>query len=143
MAADFGASVEGVRALLPQLTISETSEPSESDVERYIKAAAGHVSVRIGAPIPADVDSDEYAWAQGLVELGAAAYTQSAGFPERAAQAGDSYGEILWNRFLEGIDEFLEARGESTGSGDGVGRASPDLPTASFPPALFHRDQGF
>jgi hypothetical protein len=110
----FGASIEGVRALLPHKTIGPTSRPTEAAVETYLEGGAGWVSARIGPGNTALLVADDprTEWARSLVELYAGAFVEDAAFPERAAPGDTSYGGVLWERFLRGLDELLEALGE-------------------------------
>jgi hypothetical protein len=142
----FGASVDGVRALLPHRRIDETSKPTEEQVERFLASGSGWVSVRLGYPtsfaaLDAEATTTFEELAAGLVELYAGAFAEDAAHPEQAGPGESSYGSILWERFLKGVDELLEALGKATdgGAGDGelpVGQA-PGSIAYSFPPPTF------
>lgn len=149
--ADYTGSLPGVRALLPHRTIDAESKPSQDDVSRYLATVRGMVAGRIG---PADLLPDLYgdgatmgrraeliASAGGVIDLGAAAMTEDASFPERADPTASSrYGAVLWERFRQALDELAVAAGGSTEDGIVVvgGAAAAGIPAASFPaPAGF------
>lgn len=142
----FGASVDGVRALLPHRRIDETSRPSLADVERFLAQGSGWVALRLGYPTSFEaLDPDDQrphfeALAAGLVELYAGAFAEDAAHPEQAGPGESSYGSILWERFLRGIDELLEALGKATdtgGGGEEPAAGHPGTVAYSFPPPTF------
>lgn len=140
----YGATVEGVRDLLPHRTIDASSSPSEADVTGYLVAVGARTAARLGPPTswPADVDpavvNDA---ARGLVELGAAGYTDDASFPERASTVGSSrYGAVLWERYREGLDDLVRIVNPPAGPGAVNTTGRPAIHTA---PPLFTRAGGY
>jgi hypothetical protein len=147
--ATYGGAVAGVRALLPHLDIDAQSKPSETSVGLFLDAIRGRVLGRLG---PLDALPDAYldgtvgrrtalgAFAANVIELGAAAMTEDAAFPERSSPTADesSYGATLWARYREAFDELLVAAGvEAPGGSTGGGSTfSTDRPAASFPAPL-------
>jgi hypothetical protein len=141
MAIAYGASAEGVRALLPHFRIDPTSRPSEADVETYLEMASNWVVMRLG-DLSAFDSVDDGHWrqrvedhAKAAVQLRAAAQTEDAKFPERASTADAGYAAVLRAQADRAVDEALEALGEGTGGaalGTGVPRPIvgdfPDLP---------------
>lgn len=148
----FGATVDGVRALLPHRRIDATSKPSEADVAVHIGIAGNWLAGRIRGLDLTTVIGEEPPGtpltladqARSLVELGAASLAEDASFPERAAKTDSSYGTVLWDKFLAGIDELLEAAGVAP---DGDGGPAPgveiDSPAYYFPEPMFRRAQRF
>lgn len=134
----FGASVDGVRALLPHRTLGPTSKPSEAQVETFLDGGSGWVRARIGATRAGELDAASEDdplrdWARSLVELYAGAFTEDASFPERAAPGETTYGGVLWERFLRGLDELLEAMGLPVEPGAGEPGAAVGAVLTNFP----------
>lgn len=148
----YGATFAGVMAHLPHRNVSTATKLSEADVERFIVAVEGRIASRIGSMLGAldalgDADSVERgsifrAQAASLVELGAAAWTEDALFPEGATvQTGDEapYGARLWDRFTNGLDSlatametYLRSRGAGTVVGSSIGAPSYSFPEATI-----------
>lgn len=151
----YGATIDDVKALLPHLALGSEasdlgaeSQPSEPDVDRFLNWAASWVRQRAGAipnedPELAGQENPTWAMARSVTILGAAAWTEAGGFPERADLSESTYAGMLWSQFKDGLDELLESLGLGTGSGGGA-TAPVGLPAAAFPARpLFRRDQGF
>ncbi len=114
----YGASVDGVRAFLPHRVIDAASAVSTVDVERFLSVVGQRVASAIDGPLGrlealgandptvAPLAAAFRTNARGLVELGAAAMTEDAGFPERSGidATDSSYGAVLWDRFTTGLD---------------------------------------
>lgn len=137
--ADYGASVAGVRRLLPTVDIEASSEPSESDVQAWLAEFTGNVARRLGnvsALTEAQVGEITVA-ARGLVHLGVAATVYDAHFPERAGLTDQSYGQVLWGRYSDGLDE-LDAEVEAlTGEEAAGGADASGVPLYYFPEPAF------
>ena len=144
--AEYGGTLDTVRAFLPHRTIDDESKPSDEQVGTYLTTIRGQVLGRLG---PADLLPDVYAdgtvgrravlldFAEGVIGLGAAAMTEDASFPERADPTANSrYGAVLWERYRQALDDLARAAGETAdGAGGGVSVGGPaDLPSAVFPP---------
>lgn len=140
--APYGASVPGVRGLLPHRTITNASKPSEEDVARFLSGIGGKVYARVARALAAVEDTDETAelteLARQSIELGAAAMTEDAAFPERAGVAGTGYGEVLWVRHRDTLADLLAGLGIDATEGTVV--AVVDDPVGVFPEPLFTRD---
>ncbi len=141
---DYGASVNDVRELLPHVTLSPDSHPSELDVAGYLSRIAGRVAVRLGSPAGWYRDADSVTGAaRDVIALGAAAYAEDARHPERSASVGTSrYGAVLWERFQSALDELAAAAlTPPASSGPDVpapgGSGLDPQPAYSFPAPLF------
>lgn len=153
----YGATLEDVKALLPHLELGSEaspegaeSQPSETDVVRFLRWAASWVRQRAGVIVEEDPDnpgeeSPAWAMARSVTVLGGAAWTEAGGFPERADLSESTYAGMLWSQFKDGLDELLESLGLGTSSSGGAATAVPSgLPAAAFPARpIFRRDQGF
>lgn len=140
MPVDYGASVEGVRALLPHRGISETTKPSDQQVERFLEAASRWVTARAGALDPA---SALYAHARTATELRAAAMAEDAAYPERSGRAGSGYGEVLWARANEALEEIVEVIGPEPIIDPTDPTTAGKRPAFSFPEPAWRRTAGF
>lgn len=154
MPVPFGATPDGVGNYLPELPIEAGQKINPDRVTAFLEEVGGRVAGAVSrglaaAQVLADADPtlqpdvDEFTTAaRRLTELGAAAYTQDAAYPEMAAAAetDQRYGAVLWGRFEAGLATltgnlagWLIAHQES-GEGAPAGIAS------SFPPPLIRRD---
>ena len=132
-AANYGATLVAVRALLPHRAIPDASALA-AQAERHLDAASALLAVRVEEGLTrlrslsatdarAGARVAELTEAAGVaVALGGAALLEDAGFPERAnLDATDtSYGAVLWARFLAAAEALavavagaLEASGEA------------------------------
>lgn len=152
----FAATLEGVEAYLPHLKpIADTDKLDPASVIVFLAEVGGTVAVRVdpllrqvdaladtGAIAVADRDA-LYDTARRLTELGAAAYTQDAAFPELAAtgETDTRYGATLWGRFLTGLDNLAAAATAAVAAAQDDTPASPVGPSGSFPEPLFVRDR--
>lgn len=140
----YGATVDGVRDLLPHRTIDATSKPNEADVVGYLAAVGARVAVRLGPSsgwAAGTVEADVITAARGLVELGAGAYTDDASFPERASTVGSSrYGAVLWERYKDGLDELVRVVRPPAAPGTVTTTGAPAIITR---PPLFTRAGGY
>ena len=134
--APFGALLEDAAALVVKTPLSASTNPSLGEARGYVADIAARVDVRLArrAALAAAADLEAVdAAARGLVALGAASLIVDAMHPERATQQGERrYGDVLWSRFLEGLDDLtadLERRLVEGGTVAAGGRVA-----ASFPP---------
>lgn len=138
----YGASVDGVRGLLPHRTLNPASKPSEGNAARWLVQQGARVRARIGVAYDA-LGVDERAGvdvlAAGVVELAVAAMVEDAAYPERAGVASTGYGEVLWARSREAWGDLLAALGVDEGEA-GTGQAAGE-PAFTFPEPLFRRDE--
>ena len=114
--AHYGASFGGVQALLPGRRITDKTPTTPSDVRGFLATIGHQVAARIRGRLGelevlagAAEGLHFRQAARGLVQLGAAAMVEDAGFPERAGvDATDtSYGAVLWARYREGLDGLV------------------------------------
>jgi hypothetical protein len=138
--ADYAATIEGVRALLPHRAIGPGSKPSEGQVNRFLEAGSRWVTARAGV---LTAGTPAYNHARTIVELRAAAMAEDAAFPERSGRAGSGYGEVLWERANEALEELLEVIFDP-GDPDAGGVEGPlaDTPAFSFPEPAWRRSVG-
>jgi hypothetical protein len=127
--ADYGATLEGVRAHLPLRKIQESGPGvTTTQVEGFIRDVSAWVDNRVG---PLDGDP-ALSMAKSLVEIGAAAWAENGMFPERSGKAESTHGDRLLELFFKGLEELLVSLSGA--------RAGPQW---SFPPPLFTRDAGY
>lgn len=145
----WGATPDGVSALLPHATITDTLAPGQkgvttADVQLWIDDLSARVAARV---IGWDSLRIEYqdavrSTAADLVHNGAASYAEAARFPERASNqhGGTSYPEILWERYTSGLEalaaQVTEWLAESGTEPDGRRTG----PSGVFPPATILDD---
>lgn len=132
----FGASLDGVKGLLPTRTFSSTSMPTIDQVERFIYEIAAEVVLRVGdlSDLPESIRDRAVEYARSAIHLGAAASAEDAGHPEASQDSG--YGDRLWERYERAMTTLAEV---VDGAVDG------DLPDGgtsgsaghTFPPPLF------
>lgn len=156
----FGATVAGVRALVPDAPIPETLPAGVKGVDAgmvrgWLRELSGRVDRRLAgwrglrlernadeqaedAPSPREAFVDA---ARGLVLTGAASYTEDARFPTRSEQNDSRYGAVLWRRFEAGLaelDAWLKAELDTGDEKDlDPATAAADAPAYSFPPPAF------
>lgn len=135
---DYGATIDGVKAHLPHRRIEDNTRPSTDDVQRYLETTTRWVTMRVGVLAEGTPGFDH---ARGAAEIGAAAMAEDASFPERSGRAASSYGEVLWARFQEAIDELLESLG-LTGEGGGGPAVAGERPAFNFPDPAWRRSVG-
>lgn len=144
-----GASLDGVRALLPGQPFDSTTRTTSAGVDRFLRAAIARVNLRFDALEVNDPDRATALrpWAAQLAETAAAAWADAAARPETAdPNDASSYAEWLWRRFTEGLEE-LAALVDVDGDGD-IDEPPPasgaaGSPAHSFPSPAFSRDTGF
>lgn len=139
MPADYGQTLDGVRALLPHRSITTTSTPTEAQVTAMLNAAAAWVEARTQGRLELAEHASARPLAGHAVELYAAAQAEDATFPERADRASSSYGSVLWDRFRQALEDLLGALGLS---GEAV-TTTAGAPAYAFPEPLFTRARGF
>ncbi len=146
----FGATVDGVRALIPEAVIPDEAPPRSKlvvsgQVVVWLADLSRRVSLRLAgweALRLVQTDAEALlglaaprerlaAYARDLVHNGAASYTESARHPERAQ---DGYAAVLWTRFLDGLGELrLWMAAELEAQTPGIG-GEASFPLASFTP---------
>lgn len=123
----FAATVDGVRALLPDAQILDTLPPGRrgvtaGQVAGWLAELSGRADLRLTAwrrlrAEPTDIEdlageqaprARFEAAMRDAVHNGAASYTEAARFPERAALSDTSYAAVLWARYTLALAE-LEA----------------------------------
>lgn len=142
----YGTTVDDVRNLLPHRRIAADTRPTEAAVAGFIGVASSWIANRLGdtSHLTAAELADLQANARGLAAMGAAGLTELAANPELAGPADTSYGTWLWQQFLAGIDEALEAVNKPTDPGAGGGETPlADVPAIMAPDPMFYRDTGF
>lgn len=117
---------------------------TSDDVLRYVRDVAARVTARVVALQldAAGLGDALTAVAADAVKNGAAAYLVDAAFPARSGVNDlSSYGQVLWARYREALDELqaladmVKARGGAVGED---GQPAPILPASSaFPPTVF------
>jgi hypothetical protein len=140
---DFGASLEGVKALLPTTELDDDTRPTAQQVRGFIDGIGALVSARIGdlATVSADRRDVFELAARGVVHLGAAAMAEDAAHPSMTGPDDTSYGSVLWERYREQLDDLAALFASEDGGGPLVGGGGE--PAVSAPPPLFRRDTGF
>jgi hypothetical protein len=160
----FGASLDGVRSLIPEAKLPDTLPPGTRGVTSGQAAAwLGDLSRRVAlrltgweqlrfTPTAEDVElarptpRDQFiAAARDLVHTATASYVEAARFPERAE---NGYPAVLWRRFEEGLTglaEWLDLQLNPPADGDGGGGAveggGASVPAWAFPPASFRPER--
>lgn len=139
-AGTYGATVADVEALLPHRTFTAATATTPADLDRWLVDVGARVAVRLeaglaqlraaGAPLAVRVTALEEL-AAACVALGAAAYAEDAGYPERSGvdATDSSYAAVLWLRHGAMLDELAGAVDEEV---DNLGRAGAAI-VASFP----------
>lgn len=103
--------VEGVQALLPNITIDDESKPSESEVEGWLTESYAIINLYIGsanyvAPVVEATAPQAYSIVTALNNLYAAAYVLRAQAIDTASGEGEERSEVwladFWTR-LEGF----------------------------------------
>jgi hypothetical protein len=156
----FGATVAGVRALIPDAPIPEQLATGVKGVDAgmvrgWLRELSGRVDRRLAgwrglrlernaeetaedAPSPREALIET---AAGLVHTAAASYTEDARFPTRAEQNDSRYGAVLWRRFEAGLaelDGWLRDQLDEGDEGDlEPEAAAADAPAYSFPLPAF------
>lgn len=143
----FGATVDGVQALLPMTTLLETRAPGQqgvtvADAVNFLTSVSGRVEGRLyrWERLTADAETAVIAAAKDLVETGAASYVQAARHPEQSDPSRDSYASVLWSRFETGletlaarVDTFLEDARDVDDTAAGTDGAAWAFPVTAFP----------
>jgi hypothetical protein len=140
MTADYGATFPGVNGFL-QWDLAAADTPSVDDVDRFMAVAAAEINAAIGSITGMVDETDFKARAAHLVHLYAAATSQEVAYPEVAGDK-ESYANVLWARYLLGLQRLVADVEEERTTGGTVAGAT----TAShgFPAeALVKRDMGF
>lgn len=122
----FGATIEGVRGKLPHFLIDRTSNVTIRQVDGYLDDISAQVSFRIGDYTHTIADQGLVgrvtAMAKYVVELGAAATAQDAGFPANASPNQSEYGTKLWERYNAALVELVQVVNDATpGTDPGAG----------------------
>jgi hypothetical protein len=107
--APYGATIAGVAALLPWRTFTDSSRPTQAQVEGWLAGEiGGMVAARLGpiddVAVPLEpLRNRLQIAARGLVHLGTAALAEAAGEPEAMEREASAYASWLWERFTEGL----------------------------------------
>lgn len=146
--APFGASVAGVEGHVSDIHLTDSSRPTRSTVEEWLKTIGGQVSgAAAGYATLENADPLAYAevvdTARGLVNLGAAAWVADAAFPERADGNSASLGEVLWARYKDGLASLTARVAQLLAAVVTVDVSAGDQVLFSFPAPLVHRDRRF
>ncbi|WP_053207943.1 hypothetical protein [Jiangella muralis] len=146
----WGATVDGVAALLPDAPLLESApvnpQPGQkivtrATVQEWVDQFCAKVALRLdGWEALRDDSRREYVklTACDLVHNAAGSYAQAARFPERAGKATDSYSGILWDRYTTGLDALAKLVEEWTQDPDESADPTSDRPAWSFPPVTFY-----
>lgn len=137
----FGATVDGVTALVPEVRLAEAPLPvgkyavTVQQVRAWVEELSAAVAMRVDgwhrlAVEPDDgeqtSDRDQFlAFARTVVHNGVASYTEAARHPERPS----AYAAVLWDRYTTGRDElvgWLTDRLATSTAGD-----TPEQPSVS------------
>jgi hypothetical protein len=138
--APYGATIGGVAALLPWRTFTDSSRPTQAQVQGWLAGEiGGMVAARLGPIDDAAVpDADRRARlqiaARGLVHLGTASLAEAAGEPEALERETSAYAAWLWARFEDGLAS-LEVTVDAAVAGPGeAGVGELGEADWSFPP---------
>lgn len=154
--APFGAHVAGVLALVPEARVPKAAEVpagrhavTEEQVLEWLVGLSARLAVRLDGWERLKVEPEEpetlsdrdtfVAHAADLVHNGAASYLEAARYPERAGKSTTSYDAVLWQRFVDGLDDLAAWLERRLAAGDATtpGGADTPVPAHSFPPASF------
>ena len=127
----YGASVAGVRALVPEARLLDTLPTGPgvygvtfAQVEEWLREVTGVVAIKLdgwerlstdptavvlninGAPAGPSDREQLIAAARTIVHNGAAAYLEAARHPERARPNDSSYADVLWRRYELGLEQL-------------------------------------
>lgn len=154
----WNATVDGVRALLPEAKITDNPTPgvravTTSQVLTWLDDFSRAVALRLdgwealrAAPTAEELDAGSppprdqlVAFARMVTETGVASITEAARFPERA---DDGYAAVLWTRYQSALGDLIEWLGAQLSgggaidpSGVGAGSVVYSFPEPSFTPA--------
>ncbi len=140
----YGASVDGVRALLPMRTITTdpTSRPTEGQVFGWLEDWAAEVRGRVGnLELVADSArrADMVRLARKAVHYRTAADAEASGGPETVGEDGTtSYARWLvaqYEAVMARLGAMADAERTDDDPGEGVGMPSLEEPAWSFPPS--------
>lgn len=142
----FGATVEGVVALVPTLDDGGMTDERRTAVERHIEDVAEIVEARIGDLTGETPATIVFLSGKGraAVHLGAAAYTVDALYQSGGSRVGSGeYGSVLWDRFQAFLTLLADAA-KDAGVGNPVDpttglpeAANLGMPSGRFPAATF------
>ena len=142
----WGATLDGVGALIPDWKIPATLTPgqtglSAAQVEGWIVELSGIASLRLtGYATISDPDrvSALTSAVRAAIHNGAASYVEAARHPDRAGKGDTSYSDVLWARFTGGLDALEALLGTWLTDPDlsGVGAVTPPGPGFEFPAAF-------
>lgn len=148
---NFPATLEGVQGHIVSWQIADNTQPTASDVNRWLEQYDAVVALRLG---PLDVFSrsantaDELeatkTAASKIVELGATADTIDAAYPERASRVNNDLGNVFRQRYaaeLDALTKQVEKRRSEILAGDTSGDGSSGAPAWYSSPPSFARDR--
>lgn len=110
-------TVDDVRALRPQLTISASSKPSTSDIQRVIDQISGHIDGIMAAenlmvPLVEATSPISFKYVQACVMWGVAGMAED---QQRAAVAGGPGGQEVRNDYYDQYLKCIEKISEDPG----------------------------
>jgi uncharacterized protein YjbJ (UPF0337 family) len=129
--AHYGATADGVRALIPDTPVTDRKTPTTTDVEGWLDTWDARVRRKVGdlTGFDDELAVDFAAIAADVVHHFVASIAEDAGHPERLAN-DNRYAKVLWDRaeslFTQLVGDVDEARGEE-------GVADTEAPAGSFP----------
>lgn len=143
MPALFGASIEGVEAILATAAFDDDTEPSRDQVAGFVESMSAIVALRLGdLSLYTDARYDQVAAAAKVViELAAASLADKAGHPEQSGN--NSTGNVLWDQYRKSLEDLLEAVGRERDAGAGGDGNIVGMPAHSSPRPLMRRNRGF
>jgi hypothetical protein len=130
--AHFGATVAGVRALIPDTPVTDATRPSVASVVGWLDTWDARVARKVGdlTAFADDLATDFAAVAADVVHTRVASITEDAAHPERLPD-DNRYAKVLWDRadvlLAELVADVDEARGE-----EGI-TVDPEAPAGYFP----------
>lgn len=154
----YGATIAGVQAHLPTQPITADSIPSEDQVAGWLDTLTGQVMAEVGdlQALPDDppptggpgLRTRLTVMAAGVIQLGAASWTEAASKPELAdPNNASAYANWLWDRYTEGVAALVALVDEATPEDQGAPgvdvEAARALPAWDFPPPAMWAERGF
>ena len=110
----WGATLDGVAALIPDWKIPLTLAPGQNGITRdqvtgWLTELSGIVSLRLtgwAAVTDPDRTAALVTAARAAIHNGAASYVEAARHPDRAVKGATSYADVLWARFTDQLDHL-------------------------------------
>lgn len=120
---NYGATLTGVQAYITNWTIGVDTHPTILDVEAWLVEQAAEIDLIVGptSNIPATQLGPLETFGRDLVHRAVASRTIDAAIPERAYESDQSYGQILWARYKDGLKQFAAAVADAQAAGQPAG----------------------